>query len=332
MASLKQRKISKNEATGMRLVSQFVQEFWECGWQSFEHRNDKGIDGLIILRKRGEEVGVRINVQVKCGGSYVSSHDEKFIKFRFKSKGDLEKHLSYWKKQIEPCILVLINPGAKLSGKKDDEIDSDLDTTFQNRLNPEAYWVDLKDEGIKVSDTETLIYIPKKQKFGQHSKGDILKLCNHLIPKVTYPNLLLEDYAVSLIKNEITPRQFYNNWKSVNNGIMFCPALNDNIIISNTGWKHITSKGRGKERRSFSLTHLGTAKQIISQVGLFKTIHKQSIDENDSYKEYRLGLLANVKSRQIDYGLIQVILNVREDKTTNQKKYWFYSVHQKKVK
>lgn len=75
------------------------------------HLNTEMIKELmIIMSKRGEEVGVRINVQVKCGGSYVSSHNDNHIKFRFKSKGDLEKHLSYWKKQIEPCILVLVNP------------------------------------------------------------------------------------------------------------------------------------------------------------------------------------------------------------------------------
>jgi hypothetical protein len=45
--SLQQRIISKNEATGMRVVVQFVQEFWECGWQPLDSRNDNGIDGLI---------------------------------------------------------------------------------------------------------------------------------------------------------------------------------------------------------------------------------------------------------------------------------------------
>lgn len=332
MATLKQRKISKNEATGMRVVAQYVQEFWECGWQPFEHRNDKGIDGLIILKRRGEEIGVRINVQVKCGGSYISSHNDQYIKFRFKSKGDLEKHLKYWKNQIEPCVLVLINTGKKLTTSCDAEIDTDNDNTSLNRLNPEAYWVNLKDVAIRVSDTETLIHIPKRQKFGQHSKGDFINLCNHLIPKISYPHLLLDDDALKLINKNISPRQFYNNWKSDNNGLMYVPSINDHVIISNTGWKHITSKRRGNERREFSLSHLGTARQIMSQVGLFKTLHKEPIVDNAKYLEYRIGLLANVKSKQTDFGLIQVILNVRENKTTHDKKYWFFSVHQKKTK
>jgi len=45
------RKTIKNEATGMRLVGQYVREFWECGWQPYEARNDYGIDGLIIMKK-----------------------------------------------------------------------------------------------------------------------------------------------------------------------------------------------------------------------------------------------------------------------------------------
>lgn len=316
----------------MRVVAQYVQEFWECGWQPFEHKNDKGIDGLIILKKRGEEIGVRINVQVKCGGSYISGHDDQHIKFRFKSKGDLEKHLKYWKNQIEPCVLVLINPGKKLSTSKDIEIDTDKDNSYQNRLSPEAYWVNLKDEGIRVTDTETLIYIPKKQRFGQHSKGDFIKLCNHLIPKVSYPSLLLEDYAIDLINNRITPKEFYKTWIENSNGLTYCDAIKDFVIVSKTGWRHITSKKRGNERRSFSLIHLGTAKQIISQVGQFKLLNKKRFIEKGNYFEYKIGLLANIKSKAIDYGLVQVILSVREDKETCVKKYWFYSIHQKKVK
>lgn len=57
---------TKNEATCMRVVSQYVTEFWECGWQSIDQINDKGIDGLIIMRKGGKDLGIDVNVQVKC--------------------------------------------------------------------------------------------------------------------------------------------------------------------------------------------------------------------------------------------------------------------------
>lgn len=39
-----QRLIKKNEATGIRVVLQYVREFWESGWQENEARNHKGID------------------------------------------------------------------------------------------------------------------------------------------------------------------------------------------------------------------------------------------------------------------------------------------------
>jgi hypothetical protein len=35
MSDLAIRIRTKNEATGMRVVAQYVQEFWECGWQPF---------------------------------------------------------------------------------------------------------------------------------------------------------------------------------------------------------------------------------------------------------------------------------------------------------
>lgn len=332
MATLKQRKIAKNEATGMRVVSQYVQEFWECGWQPFDQRNDRGIDGVIILKIKGEEKGVRINVQVKCGGGYISSHDDKHISFKFKSEVDLEKHLKYWRNQIEPAVLILINPGNKILKNTSETIDTDLNISAKNRLSPEAWWVNLKDENIKKEDSKTLILIPKKQTFGEHSKGDFVKLCRNLISDLVYPNLLLNKEYVDVITNEKTPREFYKEWKGKNKGLTYCNAINSNVIISNTGWKHITAKHRGVERRKFSKEHLGTAKQIIEQVGSYTILNNKKIVDKGEYYEYRIGLLANVQSKEQDFKLIQVVLSVREDKKSGVKKYWFLSIHQKKTR
>ncbi len=330
MATRKERINAKNEATGMRLVSQFVQEFWECGWQPFDHRNDRGIDGLIIMKKRGNELGVRVNVQVKCGDSYISSHDEDFIKFKFKSKSNLKNHINYWRHQLEPAILVLVNPSKKLGGNsKGEEIDIDFNS-FEGRLNPEAWWVDLKDQNIELSTAETLIKIPKSQQFNAHSKGAIVKICKNLIPNPNYSTLSLKSENLKLIHGKIKAREFSNSWKKECSGIVYCPAIDDNVIISNTGWKHITSKHRGAERIDFSKRYLGAAKQIIEQVGGFIN-HPQKRLKGE-FNEFKIGLIAYVETKETAPLLVQVILAGREDVTTRLRKYWFYSIHPIKAK
>lgn len=329
MATRKERINAKNEATGMRLVSQFVQEFWECGWQPFDHRNDRGIDGLIIMKKRGNELGVRVNVQVKCGDSYISSHDKDLIKFRFKSKTDLEKHIKYWKQQLEPAILVLVNPDDKIGETSKGKKEKDKNSHF-NRLNPEAWWVDLKDKNILSVDGETLITIPKKQVFNEHSKGDFLRLCKDIMPRINYPKLMLEPEYLTMITGKAKSREFFKTWKSANRGLTYCPAVGSNVIISNTGWKHITAKHRGAERIDFSKRYLGAAKQIIEQVGGFIN-HPQKRSKGE-FVEFKIGLIAYVETKETAPLLVQVILAGREDVTTRLRKYWFYSIHPLKAK
>ncbi|MBU2905111.1 DUF4365 domain-containing protein [Arenibacter algicola] len=324
MITYKQRQITKNEATGMRVVSQFVQEFWECGWQPFEQRNDCGIDGVIILKKRGTELGVRINVQVKCGGGYISSLDNETIKFKFKSKPNLEKHIKYWKKQIEPAVLIFINPGDRISNNQ--SVDTDKVLNQKTRLNPEAWWVDLKSTDLKTEGIDTLINIPLNQKFGEHSKGDFIKLCSNLIHSITYPRLHLEnDYKKILIGDQQKSRDFFKRWKSENNGLCYCLALRTNIIISNVAWKHITSKKRGTERITYSLKSLGIAKQIVEQVEFYTTFNQRKTTKN--YTVSKIGIKAHVETKEQKLGLIQVVLNVRDDLYGNRK-VWLYSIHQ----
>lgn len=326
MITYKQRQITKNEATGMRVVSQFVQEFWECGWQPFEQRNDCGIDGVIILKKRGAELGVRINVQVKCGGGYISSSNKETIKFKFKSKTNLDKHIKYWKKQIEPAVLIFINPGNRISNNK--SIDTDKVSNQKTRLNPEAWWVDLKSTDLKTEGTDTLINIPLSQKFGEHSKGDFIKLSSILLRSITYPRLYLENENKKiLIGDQQNSRVFFNKWKSENNGLFYCLALRTNIIISNVAWKHVTSKKRGLERINYSLKSLGIAKQIVEQVEFYTTFNQRK--KTDEYIESKIGIKAYVETKEQNLGLNQVILNVREDFFGNRK-VWLYSIHQVK--
>ena len=150
MSDLPNRNRTINEATGMRVVAQYVQEFWECGWQPFDARNDKGIDGLILMRKKSIDLGVKINVQVKCGPKYISSENKDEIRISIDNEIGLIEHIEYWKKQIEPAILVFVNPSKPLRDKSGKILKDDKSKIIwkESRLNSKAWWVDLKSENL----------------------------------------------------------------------------------------------------------------------------------------------------------------------------------------
>ena len=53
------------EATGLRVIGMYVQEYFHWGWQRYGQENDNGIDGEIIPRtSNGQDMGVRIKVRL----------------------------------------------------------------------------------------------------------------------------------------------------------------------------------------------------------------------------------------------------------------------------
>ncbi|MBL7799154.1 MAG: DUF4365 domain-containing protein [Chitinophagales bacterium] len=320
---------TKNEATGMRVVAQFVQEFWECGWQPFDARNDKGIDGLILMKKRNTDLGVKINVQVKCGAKYISSENKDEIRLSIDDEYGLKEHIEYWKKQIDPAILVFVNP-AKPSRDKSGEVLKDIygKTIWkESRLNSKAWWVDLKSEDLKVENSKTLIRIPKKNVLGEHSKGTFLKLVRPLLSNSHLPliNLNIESKGLlNSLKLKEDSHKFYKEWK--NGNTIFCRALDRNIRISKTGWNHILSSKRGAERRISSLKLLGVAKQIINEVEkgkFFLLDQKESLFEI----EQKLGIRARYSDNQLGEQVVQVIILRKLNKFNRNEKLWFYSIH-----
>ncbi len=323
---------TKNEATGMRIVSQFVQEFWECGWQPFDQRNDNGIDGLIIIRKKGIDLGAKINIQVKCGPSYISSQDDKEIRISIDDIEGLKKHIEYWRKQVEPAVLVFVNPSKPLR-------DQHGNIKFSNNHKPiwiesrnkaKAWWINLKNTEIQVKGTGTIIKIDKKNTFGEHSKGDFLKLVAPLIGDNTLQVIELDEIGRSIYFSENlrkTVKEFYCNWKKENESLWHCKSLNKDLIISRTGWLHITKSRRGKERRIVSLKLLGAAKQIISEADNYLLLNQR---ETDLFLEQKLGLLVKLRIRNEGDKIVQVIIVKRKYKLITQTKYWFYSIHHRR--
>lgn len=329
MSDLASRIRTKNEATGMRVVAQYVQEFWECGWQPYDARNDKGIDGLILMKKKNIDLGVKINVQVKCGPKYISSETKDEIKISIDDEKGLNEHLEYWKKQTEPAILVFVNPSKPSIDKKGNIIKDDKGRIVwkESRLNAKAWWVDLKSENLRVAGTRTLLSIPKKNVFGEHSKGGFIKLIKPLLSNSHLPLVELNTESKGLLnstKLKDDAREFYKNWK--NGNAIFCSALNKNIRVSKTGWNHILSSNRGKERRLNSLRLLGVAKQMINEIeeGKYFLLNQ---NETLSELEQKFGIRARYIDKTIGEQVVQVIVLRKMNKLNRREKLWFYSVH-----
>ncbi|RZJ48473.1 MAG: DUF4365 domain-containing protein [Flavobacterium sp.] len=319
---------TKNEVTGMRIVSQYVQEFWECGWQPLDARNDRGIDGVIFMRQRNIDLGVKVNVQIKCGSKYISSENKEEIRISIDSESGLLQHIEYWRIQNEPTVLIFVNPSLP-KRDKNGNILRDLKGQIiwvENRLTAKAWWVDLKSDNLKVEDKKTLISIPKKNLFGEHSKGEFQRLIKPLISKDSLPIIQLNSESKNLLhstKLKTDSRSFYKNWK--NNNVTFCQSLGKEIIVSKTGWNHILSAKRSKERRGNSLKLLGVARQIIQcdDAKFYLLNQSESLD----ILEQKFGIRARYKDKFLGEQVVQVII-LRKLNLKNQKeKLWFYSIH-----
>lgn len=312
------RKRIINEATGTRIVAQYVREFWECGWQEYDHRNDKGIDGEIILRKKGIDLGVKINVQVKCGKGYISSFDRDEIRLSIEDPIKFIEHIDYWKRQNEPAVLIFVNP-YKIS------FSQQISAWKENRLQPNAWWVNLKDDSIRPEGTLTIIRIPITNTFGEHSKGTFVNLArkiieNNNIQVIQAKSDVIKLYNSTDIRNEA--RQYFLDWK--NNQETFCTAIGSKIIISKIAWRHILLNRRGHNKRVLSLRLLAAAKQVIEEA---KDYFILSQKENQFEIQQYLGLRCSIKNKALNDITVQVIILKRIKKQQGIAKIWFYSVH-----
>lgn len=331
MSDLQYRLITKNEATGVRVVSQYVREYWECGWQELDARNDRGLDGIIFMRKRNVDLGVRINIQVKCGSKYISSENKDEIRISIDNSRGFLDHLNYWKNQLEPTVLVFVNPGKKkrdLNGTVDkDEYGKSV--WVESRKKAQAWWVDLKDEGLHPENTSTIIRLKRKNVFGEHSKGDFLKLIRSHLSIYHLPAITINEESKKLLNSSNLAREakdFFKQWK--NNNLTFCKALNQNIRVSKTGWNHITAKRRGQERRKHSLSLLGVARQIIQES---EQIYLLNQSERFDELEQKYGIRGRYFDKYLGRWLeVQVIVLRRLNLKSRKEKLWFYSVHHRR--
>ena len=200
------RKNYFQELAGLRMIKMFIEEYFHWGFQLIDQENDDGLDGLIIIRdKKGAETGTRIHCQIKCGPAYLKREtSDSLILQPYSPKSNLEKHLKNYAKMVEPTVLFYVNTG---------NIKSDGTTEFEKR-NPPCWWLRLDNY---VHDGTSQIKIPKINRFGEHSKGNLYQMVKPLLKNGNnYPLLDLNDidrklwYSINLADDA---KEYYINIK-----------------------------------------------------------------------------------------------------------------------
>lgn len=307
------------EATGLRVISMYLQEYFHWGWQPYGQENDDGIDGEIIPRTpNGQDMGVRIKVQSKSGPGYLSSIGEGSVKIKpYDTKEKLKEHIESWNRSNEPVILVYTN--ALKTNKKGNK--------YYDLKNPKAWWVRLDNYQY---DGTSLIKIPENNLFQEHTKGDLTNLIEPYLKDWTqYPKFkpnkdeLILWNSLELIKDA---KQYYTNWANSNPTISIDDTVSP-LKVTRLGWRHIKNRAR-KERVALSLRLLPIAKKIIEQSENNRPIvlrsGKQTTywDSSIQHLGFRAKVILDNKEQKVQV-VVRKYMNLRD----NKEKLWFYSVH-----
>ena len=313
-------RIEKAEATGVRVVIQIVREWWNCGFQEYEARNDDGIDGLILIKRNGEFTGEIIHVQIKAGNGYRNEVKARPNQIGINvGKDYIKEHRPRWNNIVEPTILIYV----------DDSTD---------RLMPDTWWVNLKSDNAYLENVKSQIIIPKGQKFGEHSIGDIKRLygTRHLDYRLPQLDVTRNDVNLFTFKNTLKEqaREFYKNWGALPSEGRAHKKLGE-IIVNRVGWRHITRAGRKTERIQQSFNLLGVAKKMITEIDSFENFGHPILETKDDKiisKRY-LGIRAFVIFPHRYESSVTVVLRnkiITNSKTGDEleNKTWFYSIYE----
>ncbi|WP_146077109.1 DUF4365 domain-containing protein, partial [Halomonas caseinilytica] len=307
------------EEKGIEKVREVVTN-WRCDWQEFDHKNDDGIDGIIIMRrghKKPTTTGSVIYVQVKCGKSYLDKKkdpDKIGIKL---GKEHIKTHHPRWNRM--PGKVILIYRKSPNSQK--------------------AWWIDLKDENSYSTTNKAVVHAPKSQVFNTGQKGVFLRLLGDhsryqgldpihlnrqedLIPKIGYEHGAFKQQAW----------EYYKQWKSECNGKEKSPIDEiRSVLITRTGWKHITRNKRLPERVFQSWLLLATARKMIKTcTQYFRLGGTHAVEDNEKnivgIIDY-IALRANVSYTHKDSSIVQVVLKryiPTSESQSGESRVWFY--------
>ena len=309
------------EATGLRVIGMYVQEYFHWGWQPYGQENDDGIDGEIIPRTpNGQDMGVRIKVQSKSGPGYLSSMDDDYVKIHpYSSKERLIEHLESWNRSNEPVILVYTNAEkTNANGNK-----------YLDLKNPTAWWVRMNEYEY---DNTTLVNIPRRNLFQEHTKGDLVKMIKPFVKDwVQYPKIIPEKADLIFrdpmrTKMPDDAKQFFMGWKKSNPSVYIGKKAYP-LQVSRMGWRHITDRAR-KDRVWLSLSLLPIAKKILEHS---KDIRPVVLRSKDLYTFWHsmtqhLGFRARVMLDGREEK-VQVVVKKYRNLRNDKEKVWLYSVH-----
>lgn len=314
------------ERIGINAVSRLVEVAWESGWQEYAASNDDAIDGVILLRKgrvQPTDTGGLVFVQVKCGGNGYRQDQKQHSHHICIALGAdyIAKHRQRWERVPGPAVLVFVD-----------------DT--EDKMNPPAWWVNLRDPTAYSTTNRGVILIPKIQKFAHHTKGIFHRLCGtgtHDRRLETYTLKRDETVLPNLGKSESLRDDawtFYKAWRE-DVDARRNPALGL-VLVNRVGWKHITRRGRLPERIVQSWLLLGAARKLIScSANIYNLGHakRTTFEDGNTVTEDYLGLRAMVAFPYRHQSVVQVVLKRSRlvapvNKWQEREKIWFYSVYE----
>lgn len=311
---------------GINKVSTTVENLWESGWQEYAAQNDDAFDGVIIMKrgtKKPAATGGVVFVQVKCGSDGYKKIQNQYPDHIGVALGQqyISAHLPRWQKAPGPAVLIFV----------DDET---------SKVNPRAYWVDLRLETSYSTTNSGMVLIPLAQRFSHHSKGEFHRLCgsntaDRILEEIT---LTRNDSLIPSLGAKSSLRQdawnFYSEWKN-SPTFDINPSLGP-ILVNRLAWEHMTRATRLPERVAQSWLLLGAAKCMINNCTKYWTLGNATsqtfADGSTEVIDY-LGLKAKVSFPHRHHSVVQVILK-RSRLTTPvstqpmRQKIWFYSVYE----
>jgi hypothetical protein len=305
------------DATGMNEAGTIVQGKAKHGWQPFSAINDNGVDSMILFRKNSIDTGEIMFAQVKCGtgSGYMKITKNRPSHFGVQVGEDyLESHRPKWNKLPGSIILIYVD--------------------FHTR---KAWWTDLRDDATYTSDNKNIVLVPKSQRFGKHSFGEFKYLKGRLFISKEIPEMAMTNSHFEYLKLNQSIKQsaqdHYKEWCSSPPGERTHPELGE-IIVSRTGWRHMTRSDRKQNRIANSLSLLSVAKQIILSTDKcyqIRNLDSRIVNNQLVITDY-LAIKCNVKFPFREKGLIQVVLKRKRklDSTNNTigTRIWFYSVYE----
>lgn len=305
------------DATGMNEAGIIVQGKAGHGWQPFSAINDNGVDSMIIYRKEGIDTGEIMFAQVKCGtgNGYMKITKNRPSHFGVQVGEDyIKSHRPKWNKLPGPIILIYVD--------------------FYSR---KAWWTDLRDDTSYTTSNKSIILVPKSQRFGKHSFGEFKQLKGRLFISKEIPEIEMSNNHFEYLKLnksvKDSAQEFYKKWCVSPISERTHPELGE-IIVSRTGWRHITRSDRKQNRMVNSLSLLSVAKEIIlstEKCYQIRNLETRIVNSQLVVTDY-LAIKCNVKFPFRQKGLIQVILKRKRkldsNKNTIGSRIWFYSVYE----